>query len=169
MTQTEHTKRRYRFAAATVVALVATSLIAPAASAQPSDDKLERARSAVTIGQEKARGLASEHAAEAPGQKHRAQGLERAGAAIAAAAERRAARDAAKGDGEMPGRGLGRGHADEVHTILLAGGSPSELPSHRESVRTLAQAFKEVKANHPGQGQGRTEKGDDDGAETEDE
>jgi hypothetical protein len=115
----------------------------------------------VTIGQGKAKGLANGHGTEAPGQENRARGLERAEAAIAAAAERKAARDAAKAEGE-PGRGLGRGHADAVHGILLAGGSPSELPSHGEMVSGLARAFEKVKADHPGQGKGRTETGGDD-------
>lgn len=168
MAQREHTKGRYRFTATTVVALFAMSLTAPAAIAKPSEDKLERARSAVAIGQENAKGLANEHAADAPGQEHRAQGLERAQAAILEAAVRKAARDAAKGDGDKPGRGLGRGHADEVHAMLLAGGSPSEMPPHGESVRSLADAYKKVKANHPGQGNGRTERGDG-GDESEDE
>ncbi len=164
MAQREFTRRRYRFAAATVVALVAVSLIAPAASAKPAEDKLEKARSAVAIGLEKAKGLANEHAAEAPGQEHRAQGLARAEAAVTAAAERKAARDTAKGEGEKPGRGLGRGHAAEVHAvhaILAAGGSPPVMPPHGASVRDLAQAYKTVKADHPGQGNGPTEKGDD--------
>ncbi len=162
MAQREPTRRRYRFAAATVVALVAVSLIAPAASAKPAEDKLEKARSAVAIGQAKAKGLANEHAAEAPGQEHRAQGLARAEAAVTAAAERKAARDEAKGDGDKPGRGLGRGHADDVHAMLLTpDGSPSELPSHSISVHDFAEAYKKVKADHPGQGNGPTEKGDD--------
>ena len=46
--------------------------------------------------------------------------------------------------------------------MLLADGSPSELPSHSESVQALAEAYKAVKADHPGQGNGPTEKGDDD-------
>jgi hypothetical protein len=151
--------RRHRFAAVTVAALLGASLIAPAASAKPPADKLERARTAVTIGQEKAKG----HSAEAPGRQNRARGLERAEAAIAAAAERKAARDAAKAEGDKPGRGLGRGHAAEVHAILLANGSPSELPSHGETVSGLAHAFDKVKADHPGQGKGRTKTGGDDG------
>jgi hypothetical protein len=165
MAQREPTRRRYRFAAATVVALVAVSLIAPAASAKPAEDKLEKAHSGLAIGLEKAKGLANEHAAEAPGQEHRAQGLARAEAAVAEAAQRKAARDEAKGDGNKPGRGLGRGHADDVHTILALGGSPSELPSHSDSVHDLAEAYEKVKADHPGQGNGPTEKGDDDEAD----
>jgi hypothetical protein len=155
-TQMNH---RNRFAVVTVAALLGTSLIAPAASAKPPADKLEHARTAVAIGQEKAKG----HAAEAPGQENRARGMERAEAAIAAAAERKAARDAAKAEGDKPGRGLGRGHAVDVHAALLAGGSPSELPSHGETVSGLAHAFDKVKADHPGRGQGPTDKGGDDG------
>jgi hypothetical protein len=136
-------------------ALLVISLVVPAASATPSEDTLATARAAVTVGKEKAKG----HSAEAPGQENRARGLERAEAAIAAAAERKAARDGAAADGEKPGRGLGRGHAAEVHAILLAGGSPSELPSHGEMVSGLARAFDKVKADHPGRGQGPTDKG----------
>ena len=167
MAQREPTRRRYRFAAATVVALVAVSLIAPAASAKPAEDKLDKAHSAVAIGLEKAKGLANEHAAEAPGQEHRAQGLARAKAAVTAAAERKAARDEAKGERDKPGRGLGRGHADDVHTILARGGSPSDLPSHSDSVHKLAAAYEKVKADHPGQGNGPTEKADDESQDSD--
>jgi hypothetical protein len=149
-------RRPVIIAAATLLVML---LVVPAASAVPSEDTLATARAAVTIGQEKAKG----HSAEAPGQQNRARGLERAEAAIAAAAERKAARDATGAEGEKPGRGLGRGHAAEVHAILLAGGSPSKLPSHGERVSGLAQAFDKVKADHPGRGQGPTNKGGDDG------
>ena len=159
--------RRHRFAVVTVAALLGTSLIVPAASAKPPADKLERARSAVTTGQEKAKGLAKGHA-EAPGQEDRARGLERAEEAITAAAERKAARDTAKAEGDKPGLGLGRGHSAEVHAYLLGGYSPSELAPHGETVSGLAHAFDKVKADHPGRGNGPTEKGDDD-AEDEDE
>ncbi len=97
--------RRHRFAVVTVAALLGTALIAPAASAKPPADKLERARSAVTTGQEKAKGLAKGHA-EAPGQENRARGLENAEKAITAAAERKAARDTAKAEGDKPGRAI---------------------------------------------------------------
>ena len=79
------------------------------------------------------------------------------------AAERKAARDAAKAEGDEPGRGLGRGRAAEVHAILLAGGSPSELPSHGERVSGLARAFDKVKADYTGRDQGLTNEGGDDG------
>jgi hypothetical protein len=144
-------------------AFLVMSLVVPAASATPSEDTLATARAAVTIGQGKAKGLANGHGAEAPGQENRARGLERAEEALAAAAERKAARDGAGADGEKPGRGLGRGHAAQVHTILFAGGSPSELPSHGETVSGLARAFDKVKADHPGRGQGPTNQGADDG------
>ncbi len=153
--------RRHRFAVVTVAALLGTSLIVPAAIAKPPADKLERARSAVTTGQENAKGLAKGHA-EAPGQEDRARGLDRAEEAIAAAAERKATRDAAKAEGDKPGLGLGRGHAADVHAYLLDGYSPSELPSHGEKVSGLAHAFDKVKADHPGRGNGPAEKGDDD-------
>jgi hypothetical protein len=66
------------------------------------------------------------------GQENRAQGLERAQAAIAAAL--------ARGTGN--GNGFGRGHAAEVHAILLAGGSPSELAGeHGEAVRMMVHAY----------------------------
>jgi hypothetical protein len=142
---------------------VAVSLVAPAAVAKPKDDVLDRARYAVGIGQEKAKANAKQRADEAPGQEHRNQGLARAETAIGEAAARKAARDAAKENGDKPGRGLGRGHADEVHAILLLGdGSPSQLASRGQSVQDLAHAYQKVKANHPGQGNAKTDKGDDD-------
>lgn len=139
--------RRHRLVLLTIVSIVGMSLAAPSAGATPSEDTLQRALAAVAIGQEKAQGMA----AEAPGQVNHARGLERAAEAIAAAIERKAARDEAAGvRGEQPGRGLGRGHSAEVHAILLAGGSPSDLPPHGEAVRELAHAFHEVKSDHPG-------------------
>jgi hypothetical protein len=149
-------------------AFLVISLVVPAASATPSEDTLATARAAVAVGQGKAKGLANGHGAETPGQENRARGLERAEAAIAAAAERKAARDGTGAEGEKPGRGLGRGHAAEVHAILLDGGSPSELPSHGETVSGLAHAFGKVKADHPGQGQGLTNNGGDDGDKEDD-
>jgi hypothetical protein len=160
--------RRHRFAIVAVAAMLGTALIAPAAIAKPPADKLERARSAVATAQENAKGLAKGHA-EAPGQEDRARGLERAEKAIADAADRKTARDTAKAADDKPGRGLGRGHAADVHD-LLAGYSTSELLSHGEKVSGLAHAFDKVKADHPGRGNGPTEKGDDDPAdEDEDE
>ena len=160
--------RRHRFAIVAVAAMLGTALIAPAASAKPPADKLERARSAVTTGQEKAKGFAKGHA-EAPGQEDRVRGLERAEEAIADAADRKAARDTAKVAGDNPGRGLGRGHAADVHEYLLHDDySPSDLESHGEAVRLLAHAFDKVKADHPGRGNGPTEKGDDDAEDPED-
>lgn len=132
------------------------SALAPVAAATPPDHVLERAREAVTIGQENAIiiGLAESS------QENRAQGLERAGEALAAAAERLAAQ------GTHPGIGhaYGKGHAADVHAILLAGGSPSDLPPHGETVRGLAAAFAEVRADHPGLGLGldNPNKGQDD-------
>lgn len=134
-----------RLVALTATSLLAISLLAPAALATPGEETLQRAREAVEIGREKAKGMAD----EAPGQENRARGLDRAAEAIAAAAERKAARDEAKADGDKPGRGLGQGHAADVHAYLLEG-SPSELPPHGETVRGLAQAFEKVKADHPG-------------------
>lgn len=147
-------KRTHGAALLTIAALVALAVLAPTASATPPDHVLERARAAVQIGQEKAKGLS----AEAPGQENRARGLERAAQALAAAAERKAAR----GEAEHPGRGLGRGHAAEVHAMLLAGGSPSDLPPHSEQVQALAEAFKALQADRPGRGLGRDKPKDGD-------
>ena len=97
-----------------------------------------------------------------PGKKTGPSGWKTPKKAITAAAERKAARDTAKAEGDKPGRGLGRGHAAEVHAYLLAGYSPSELPPHGEAVSGLVHAFDKVKADHPGRGNGPTEKGDDD-------
>ncbi len=146
--------RTHRATLVTIASLVAVAVLAPAASATPPEHVLERARQAVQIGQEKAEGMSS----EAPGQENRARGLERAAEALAAAAERKAAR----GDGEHPGRGLGRGHAAEVHTMLLGGGSPSDLPPHGKKVSTLAKAFEKLKADRPGRGLGRDKPKNDD-------
>lgn len=149
------TRRRTILLAAASVLLL--SAVMPAASATPPEDVLEHARKAVTIGQEKAMGMA----AEAPGQVNRARGLQRAAQALADAALRKAER--AENDSNGNGRALGKGHADEVHAYLLEGSSPSELPAHGETVRALAHAYQQVADAHPGRGLGlgrATENGD---------
>jgi len=126
------------------------ALAAPAVLASPPEHVLERARQAVAEGQEAAQGLAD---ADAPGQEHKAKGLENAARAIEAAATRKAEREGR----EFPGQGkaLGRGQSDAVHAILAAGGSPSGLAgAHGVAVSDLARAFDKVKADHPGQGEG---------------
>ena len=140
--------------------ILAVSALAPAAQATPSEDTLQRAREAVEIGREKAKGMAD----KAKGQENRARGLDRAAQALAAAAERQAARAEGNAGDDKPGRGVGRGHAAEVHAALLAGGSPSELPSHGKTVSGLAKAFEKVKADNPGLklGHGKSGKADDD-------
>lgn len=149
--------RKRRMILLTAGSVLAMSVLAPVAGATPPDHVLVRAREAVAIGQEKAMGMAL----EAPGQENRAKGLERAAVALAAAAERAAER----AEGATPGNGnaFGKGHAAEVHAILLAGGSPSDLPSHGEAVSGLAKAFGKVKGDHPGLGLGldKPSKGND--------
>ena len=131
-----------RLVVAVATAAIAVTTLAPlTAAAAPPDHVLERAREAVTIGVDKARGMS----ADAPGQVNRAKGLDRAAEAIAAAAERKAARS----DGAGPGKGnaFGRGRSAEVAAVLLEGGSPSELPSHGQRVSALAKAFANLKAD----------------------
>jgi hypothetical protein len=151
--------RTHRITLLTVASLFGMSVLAPAAVATPDETTLQRALEAVEIGKEKAKGMA----VDAPGQENRARGLERAAAAIAAAAERKAAREEATTAGDGPGRGLGRGHAADVHEILLGEGSPSDLPPHGETVRGLAHAFDTVKADHPGLKLGHSKNGKADG------
>lgn len=143
--------------AALAAVLAATTVLGPIASAQPSEDVLDQARAAVQIGQEKARGMSH----DAPGQENRAQGLERAAEAIAAAADRAAERGAISNPGQ--GNALGRGRSAMVHAALLAGGSPSDLPSHGASVSAIAHAFAQMKAaDRPGRGLGRGNAGSGD-------
>ena len=96
--------------------------------------------------------------------EEKATGLERAAQAIEAAVVRKVDREGIEFPGK--GRALGRGHSAAVHAILAAGGSPSEIPSHGETVSALAEAFKLIKADHPGRGLGLTKekplKGSDD-------
>jgi hypothetical protein len=166
MNTPNHTKRIATFGISWALAVALVSLAVPAAFASPPDHVLERARQAVTEGQQAAKGL---EGAGAAGNEQKAKGLEKASAAIEAAAARRADREGT----EFPGNGkaLGRGHSAAVHEILAAGGSPSDLPSHGEVVSALAQAFDKVKADHPGQGQGLNKeepaRGADDGDEAE--
>lgn len=166
MNTINHRKRLVIFGVSWVLAVVLVGFAAPAALASPPEDVLERARQAVAEGQEAAKEFA-DVGADSDGQK--AQGLERAGTAIEAAAARKAEREGTEFPGK--GRALGRGHAAEVHAILAAGGSPSTLEPHGQAVSTLAKAFERVKAEHPGQGEGLTKekpaKGTDDSDEGE--
>lgn len=59
------------------------------------------------------------------------KGRERAKAAI----------DKALARGNGNGNAFGRGRAAEVHAILLAGGSPSELANHGQAVKELVHAY----------------------------
>lgn len=158
--------RTQRFAALGISWTLGMALAVPGVLASPPEHVLERARQAVAEGQEAARGLEN---ADAQGQDQKAKGLENAAIAIEAAATRKAEREGTDFPGQ--GKALGRGHADEVHSVLAAGGSPSSLASHGEAVRELAAAFDKVKADHPGLGKGldkeKPAKGSDDGDEAE--
>ena len=151
-----------RVAALALAGAVVMALIAPAALATPPDHVLDRAREAVAEGRQ-----AVEQIEEGPSTEEKATGLDRAAEAIEAAAARKADREATEFPGN--GRALGRGHSAEVHAILAAGGSPSELPSHGETVSGMAKAFDKLKADHPGRGQGLTKekppKGSDDASD----
>ncbi|MDH3306874.1 MAG: hypothetical protein OEO77_05090 [Acidimicrobiia bacterium] len=123
--------------------LMVAGIASPVLAVQaPGDDILANAWAAV------GRGRAAVHALATDSEK--ATGLERAAQAIEAASERKALKDTGKSNNGN-GRALGKGRSAEVHAILLAGGSPSDLPSHGASVSELARAFKELKALPPGQ------------------
>ena len=134
---------RRRFAVGAAATLLVT--VAPAAGAQEEHlTGLGRAREATVHGLEKSRGAS----ADAPGQANRARGLdperargrERAAEAVQNALERAEQRG--------QGNGFGRGHAAEVHAILTAGGSPSELAGqHADNVHDLVDAYNALKAN----------------------
>lgn len=132
--------------------MTAALVLAPVVIARASDDQglpdrvLQAAHEAVAV----SRGLAVELAvvaaggpgetgvpAHAQGKPGHATGLARAREAIGLAA----------GRGNGNGHAFGRGHAAEVHAQLLAGGSPSDLPSHGEKVRRLVAAFNSLKAD----------------------
>lgn len=142
-----------RIAAMTLAAAVALAVAVPIASADPSPETLATARAAAEHGQNAAREFR-----QGPKDSDKAVGLERAAEALAKVAEKRmeqAAKHAEKAEGEKPGNGFGRGHAAEVHAILAAGGSPSELAPHGESVVALVKAYQQVKGeDHPGRGHG---------------
>jgi len=130
--------------------MAAALILAPVSIASGSDGHgppesvLQAAHEGVSV----ARGLAVELAAaadhpgltgvpdHAQGNPGHATGLARAREAIAAAA----------GRGNGNGHAFGRGHAAEVHAQLLAGGSPSDLPSHGAKVKALVAAFNSLKA-----------------------
>jgi hypothetical protein len=148
-----------RFSLLATATAVGVALVVPGALATPPEHVLERARQAVTEGKQVAEQLENGAADE-----ERATGLDRAAEAIEAAAARKAERDGSDFPGN--GRALGRGHSTDVHAILAAGGSPSDLPPHGKTVSTLAKAFETVKADHPGRGHGlakeKSSKGFDD-------
>lgn len=133
-----------RIALPALAAMLLGLLLTPVAAAAPPQDILEQARAGV------ARGRAAVNEAHADGEK--AVGLERAAAAIEAAAQRKADR---AGD-EFPGNGraLGRGRSAAVHAYLADGLSPSDLPSHGEAVSALARALERLRTDHPGRGHG---------------
>lgn len=111
----------------------------------------EKAAQAVAAGQTHAR-------AEAKGENGN-RGLEQASEALDRAAER------SNGKAGGNGNAFGKGRAAEVHAILLAGGSPSDLPSHGEAVSALARAYGEAKgksatAGNNGKGLGHGKGGD---------
>ena len=139
-------------ASAVTAAIVMTFAIAiPAAIAVPSPDTLANAVAAAEHGQSTARDLA-----KGPKDESKTTGLDRAAEALAKVAEKRAEKQAEKAGEEKPGNGFGRGHAAEVHAVLAAGGSPSELAPHGESVSELAKAYQQVKGDdHPGKGHGK--------------
>lgn len=140
-----------RIGATTLAAAVALALAAPVAAADPSPETLATARAAAEHGQATARELA-----HGPKDPDKLVGLDRAAEALAKVAEKRleqAAKHAEKAEADKPGNGFGRGHAAAVHEVLAAGGSPSELAPHGESVVTLVKAYQEVKGeDHPGRG-----------------
>lgn len=135
-----------------MLAVAASVVLAPVAIARASDSQgppehvLKAAHEAVAMSRvlavELALVAAGPHQTGVPdhaqGKPDHATGLARAQEAIAAAA--------ARGNGN--GHGFGRGHAAEVHAQLLAGGSPSALPSHGEKVRALVAAFNSLKLDH---------------------
>lgn len=138
-----------RLALIGVVGTLVGLALAPVALAAPSPEVRDRVRQGVELGRVAAQGLL------APDEdQEKLTGLMRADAAVVAAAERRASREDKEFRGN--GRALGRGHSAAVHEILAAGGSPSELPPHGQTVKVLAQAYEDVRADHPGRGQGRT-------------
>jgi len=135
-----------------VTGLLFTTLLIPTAALAQADVP-ERAAEAVAAGQAHAR-------AEAKGENG-TQGQENAAAALAMAAEKSNGNAGGNGNGDGNGNGnaFGKGHAAEVHAILLAGGSPSDLPPHGQTVSALAKAYKEAKGDSGGDGPGNNGKG----------
>ncbi len=123
----------------------------PAALASDHPTGLERASQATQQGLEKAQG----HASAAPGQANRAQGLDKAGKGSSngnkkdklRGLERAAAAiNTALERGNGRGNAFGRGHAADVHAILLAGGSPSEIAGeHGAAVSAMVRAYNQLK------------------------
>ena len=151
---------RLRYVVATLAAVVALAVAVPVAWAAPSDDVLATAREAAEHGQATAAAMGN-----GPTDEDKKTGLDRAEAALERAAENRerqaqkhaeqAEQLSEKLEEDHPGNGFGRGRAAEVHAILAAGGSPSELGSHGEKVTELVRAYQAVKGeDKPGNGHG---------------
>jgi hypothetical protein len=156
---------RARIAVPILAASLLGVLLAPVAVAAPPAEVLERARQGVALG----RAAVEDVRSASPGDD-KATGLERATAAIDAAAARKAERTGQDFPGN--GRALGRGHAAAVHEYLARGLSPSELLPHGDTVSSLARALEQLRGDHPGRGQGldkeRPVKGDQGDAEGDD-
>ena len=131
-----------------VTGLLFTALLIPTAALAQADLP-EKAAEAVAAGQAHAQ-------AEAKGENG-AKGQENAATALAMAAEK--SNGNAGGNGNGNGNAFGKGHAAEVHAILLAGGSPSDLPPHGQTVSALARAYNEAKGESGADGPGNNGKG----------
>ncbi len=91
-------------------------------------------------------------------------GLQRANEAVANAVERKKDKDDNgnhNGQDNGNGHGWGRGHSAEVHAVLLAGGSPSELEPHGQSVSEMVHAYNEMRKQLRGDDTGDDDPGGD--------
>ncbi len=126
---------------------IATALFVSSLALTVSADEhatgLDRAAEATIQGLEKSQDLA----AEAPGQDNRAQGLNNQGEKLTGRERAAQAIAVALGRANGNGNAFGRGHAFDIHQILVEGAIPEELiqANHGQQVRDMVHTFNELR------------------------
>jgi hypothetical protein len=147
------TSRRLVVLAVTLLLVLAA---APSAAADGHGTGLERALKAAADAQAQAQARMAEVQENSPdpGETHDDDastvppGLQRAHEAVGNALDRKnehGDNGNHNGQDNGNGHGWGRGHSAEVHAVLLAGGSPSELEPHGQSVSEMVHAYNEMR------------------------
>jgi len=161
MTTTQNPQSHRRLIVLAVTLLVVGA--APIAAADEHVTGIDRAFEAASNAQAKAKERAAEAHEAGPGSGDTPDadavsevppGLQRANEAVSDAVDRKKGKDQDEDQGNNgnhnghengDSHGWGGGHSAKVHAALLAGGSPSELESHGQSVRAMVHAYNEMR------------------------